>query len=54
VFWKHLVTGRVQVHLVSGDHGSIINDVHAVEFALVFRQALLEAEATAERSSTQR
>lgn len=54
VFWKHLVTGRVQVRLVSGDHGSIINDVHAVEFALVFRQALLEAEATAERSSTQR
>jgi thioesterase domain-containing protein len=46
-FWKHLVLGRVQVHLMAGGHGSIISNVHAAEFALAFKQALHEAEATA-------
>jgi amino acid adenylation domain-containing protein len=53
-FWKHLVLGRVQVHLVAGDHGSIISNVHAAEFALAFKQALHEAEATAGWSSARK
>jgi len=51
-FWQHLVTGRVGVHRVLGDHLSIIDDDHAAEFAVVFKQALREAEATARRSSS--
>jgi thioesterase domain-containing protein len=53
-FWKHLVLGRVQVHLVAGDHGSIISNVHAAEFALAFKQVLHEAEATAGWSSARK
>ena len=43
-FWKHLVRGRVQVHLVAGGHGSIISEDHAAAFAQTFKQALREAE----------
>jgi thioesterase domain-containing protein len=53
-FWKHLVLGRVQVHLVAGGHGSIISHVHVAEFALAFKQALHEAEATAGWSSARK
>ncbi|HZL78001.1 MAG TPA: amino acid adenylation domain-containing protein [Candidatus Limnocylindrales bacterium] len=53
-FWKHLVLGRVQVQRVAGGHGSIISEVHAAKFALIFKQALREAEAAAGWSSARK
>jgi thioesterase domain-containing protein/acyl carrier protein len=54
MFWKNFVLGRVQVYRVAGEHRSIINQVHAPKFALVFKQALHEAEAAAGCSSARK
>jgi thioesterase domain-containing protein len=46
-FWKHFVSGRVQIHHVAGGHGSLISAPHVAEFARLFKQLLRQAEADA-------